>query len=640
LGKFQKLSTHPLFDISEMNYNRNMIKNISPVKFWSFGLVFVLVFILSWVIFPHGASAAGKGLDTADYILFRIDTELNVLNGKGVTVQWSCGGGAVSGSYKTKYGLVTDGTASDSDYNGGVPDGIIEVASASAENTGTNGSGCDVNEALTATASLNGWVNRTWTSPAISNTATPFITGASMDYNIVVTGVNDKLNYPLTLDGAIGTAKHASASYSGTIASSSYSGGVEYIAGSTFGGTVAASANGYLRRVSGPLSISATASQSVDFGTTTAGMVHATGLDYNLWVTGINDELGNTLTLNGITASASYGGSYASASYSGGKRYFAILGPGTMTGGADGYVNEAISNVSFSAYSDYTGASASLDFTSGTTSTYNGTALPFGHKIEAYVSGGTFASNPITTGVVTAGNSYGTQCSESAYYWYCAVPLANTETSVRYVSSGWVTTTATYADRVSGADPQTTATLIVSPSGGGGSSSGGGSYTPIITPTPPFIILNTPTPIPLFTPTPTPTLTFTPLPTMTPPHIVVGRLYRTAGDSKVYVQNSDGTLSWVKSLAEFNAAGYSWKNVQVVTPSVFNQLSTSGITSGGVTMQVTAGKLNVRSSASTAGKILGKLSAGQQVQTLGKSGAWYEINYNGVTAWVNGNYLK
>ncbi|MGD0976861.1 MAG: SH3 domain-containing protein [Minisyncoccia bacterium] len=607
----------------------------------SFGSIIFVVALSIFLLRPNRANAS---YIPNEYVRFRVDTELDQLNTHTVSIKWQCNG--------TGFGQITDNSASESDSSN-LPralDGIIQVASTSKEMTDA---GCDATHlSLTATASVDGWVNRRWTDTILASTSLSpyaFTTRASMDYDITVTGVNDKLNYPLTLDGVLTSNQHASASYSSTPASSSYSGGKEYIAATaaTSGGTVAASANGYLRRASTALTYSAIASTSVDFGLTIPGIVHATGLDYNLVVASIKDELDNTLVISKTTASASFSGTTASISYSGGKRYFAVTSGGTITAGDDGYVNEVSPAVSLAPYTDYSGASASLDFDSDIASTYDGTPLPFGHKIEVYKSGSTFNSGKLTSGTVVAGDGYGTVCTiginSNAGYWYCPVTLSNTETLAKYSGTGLKTTTGIYTDRATGNDPQTL-TVIAPESdyngGGGGSSSGGGGYSYTPTPTPPFIILNTPTPIPLFTPTPTPTLTFTPLPTMTPPHIVVGRLYRTTGDPKVYVQNSDGTLTWVKSLAEFNAAGYSWKNVQIVTPSAFNQLSTSGITSGGITMQVTAGKLNIRSSASTIGKILGKLSAGQQVQILGKSGVWYEINYNGVTAWVNGIYLK
>ncbi|OGM99987.1 MAG: hypothetical protein A3B91_03255 [Candidatus Yanofskybacteria bacterium RIFCSPHIGHO2_02_FULL_41_29] len=236
-------------------------------------LFVVVVSAFLFLLFSNSVSAAGSGLDTADYIYFRIDTEINVLNGKGVIVQWSCGGGATSGSYNTKQGYITDGTASDSD---GLQDGIIKVASASAENTGTNGSGCDVNETTIATVSLNGWLTRTWTSVTITNTE-DFTTRASMDYDIVVNGTTDEFGTTLTLNGTT-----ASATYSGTVASQSYSNysgsWKKYIAGSTFSGTVTGGADGYVNRTSSDLTISATASQSIDFGTTDDSSLDESGL--------------------------------------------------------------------------------------------------------------------------------------------------------------------------------------------------------------------------------------------------------------------------------------------------------------------------------------------------------------------------
>ena len=230
---------------------------------WSFlGVLFAV--LAAFLFFSGSASAGGNAIDTADYIYFRIDTEINVLNDKSVLVKWSCGGGATSGSLSIYQGSVTDGTSSDSD---GLVNGIVQIASQSLENAGANGSGCDGGESITASVSLGGWVSRTWTS-SITDTAGGFINRANMDYTIVVNGIVEQLGNTLTLNGTT-----ASATYSGTVASQSYSNysGTykKYIAGSTDAGTVKGGADGYVNRTSSALTISATASQSVDFGAST-----------------------------------------------------------------------------------------------------------------------------------------------------------------------------------------------------------------------------------------------------------------------------------------------------------------------------------------------------------------------------------
>jgi hypothetical protein len=49
-------------------------------------------------------------------------------------------------------------------------------------------------------------------------------------------------------------------------------------------------------------------------------------------------------------------------------------------------------------------------------------------------------------------------------------------------------------------------------------------------------------------------------------------LYRKAGDPKVYVQGSDGTLTWVKTIEEFNTAGYKWADVKMISGAEFAQM--------------------------------------------------------------------
>lgn len=335
-----------------------------------------------------------------DYYFFRIDTELDVpayYSSSGATVTWRCNGSG--------YGIVTDGTASESTN---LLDGIIKVASTSAENDSTH-AGCDGSEAITATVSFSGWVNELWsdTVSAVGSNVT-FTTRASMDYTILVNGVADELGNTLTLNGTT-----ASATYSGTVASQSYSGGKRYIAGSTSGGTVTGGADGYVNRTSSALTVSATASQSVDFGTTDDSSLDESGLS-------------------------------------------------------------------------------------------------FGHKIRVYESGTGFPGGKITAGTVTAGDSSGVACtigtSTNAGNWYCAVPLAHTGTTAAFSHDDWQSATVTYTDRTSGSDAQDTndiAPLRNPPAG---------TYYPSSTTTP------SPTPSPSPTPTPTasPSPTATASPTLTP----------------------------------------------------------------------------------------------------------------------------
>ncbi|SFG21187.1 SH3 domain-containing protein [Sporolactobacillus nakayamae] len=54
----------------------------------------------------------------------------------------------------------------------------------------------------------------------------------------------------------------------------------------------------------------------------------------------------------------------------------------------------------------------------------------------------------------------------------------------------------------------------------------------------------------------------------------------------------------------------------------------------------TTANLNVRSGASTSGKLLTTLKKGSGVEVVGTSGNWLKIKYNGGTAYVSGDYVK
>lgn len=429
------------------------LKNI-----WSMSVVFVMI-LSAFLLLPRGAKAANF-----EAILFRIDTELDVINAKGVTVRWTCAGGS-------GYGEITDGGGVASDSDGA--NGLITVASASAENSTAN-AGCNALESVTATVSLSGWVRRVWTDTITASTSNgitdPFTTRASMDYTIIVNGVDDELGTALQLDGST-----ASASYSAAIASqsySNYSGSYKkYIAATATGGTVTAEKDGYVKTTSSAITgFSATASRSVDFGT-------------------------------------------------------------------------------------------------GDTSNYNEVGLPFAVKVTV---GGTTRFGEDVSGIgrtVTAGDSSLIACTDGVNNnYYCAIPLAEaTDFTATVVAFGGLNLTRTciYADRTVEADTQTSCTITATEGVGAGSGSGDSTY---VTPTP------TPEVTPGITPTPTPTPGLSPTPTPTP---VSATLYRKANDPKVYVQGSDGTLSWVKTIEEFNAAGYRWSDVKMISGSEFAQMKVS-----------------------------------------------------------------
>ncbi len=532
------------------------------------GSIFVATFIISLTLVSNVANAVGA--TGFEYIYFRIDTELDVLNDNGVTITFTCDAEVTVGS-------ITDGTASES--TGAVTaDGIVKLASTSAELTN-----CDKTDTVTATVSLNGWVTRTWTGVITASTSDgevdPFTTRASQDYNLV------------------------------------------------------------------------------------AGLV--------------KNELGGALVLDGTTASVSYSGTTASSSYSGGYKYIAATADGTLTGGGDGYVNKTLAVTWSSAYST---ASKSADFNSATASTYNGDQLPFGVKVnldKADRSGLVYSN--IAGATMTAGDSLGVSCTDNSDGdYYCAVPIAHTGVSARAdsipVGGRSENSTCAYTDRTTGGDAQSTCTINANePASGGG---GGGMYIAVATPTP--------------TPSPTPTVTPTPSPIISP---VSAKLYRKTSDPKVYVQGSDGALTWVKTLEEFNVAGYSWSDVKVISGSEFAQMKISGGTTsvtgalyrkandpkvyvqgsdgtltwvktieafnaagyswsdvklisgtefaqmrvgGDVRVVKGIGYLRVRSGSSTAYKIVGKVLPNQELKFTEIKNGWYHVD----SGWVSGAYVK
>ena len=252
-----------------------------------------------------------------DNYFFRIDTELDVPldTTGGATVTFKCNG---SGQ-----GIITDNTASESVQ---ALDGIIKMASTSVENNTTHAD-CDGGDAITATLSFDGWLSKTVTGTVSSvGSNVTFTVRASMDYTITVNGVTDELDTAITLNGTT-----ASATYSGTVASQSYSGGKRYIAGSTSGGTVKGGANGYVNRISSALTVSATASQSVDFGTTDDSSLDESGLSFGHKIT-VNESGGGSITNGTVTAGDTSGTNCTAGTGSNaGKWYCAIPLANTAT---------------------------------------------------------------------------------------------------------------------------------------------------------------------------------------------------------------------------------------------------------------------------------------------------------------------
>lgn len=520
--------------ISDIIYNMN-VNSIFYLQI--FGRVFVFIAILA-VLFTAFLllSNTARAADAGEYVFFRVDTELDIPNAKDtsnkVTVRWYCDGA-------TTFGQITDNTASESTNT---LDGIIKVASNSKEMTDSS---CTIgaSETLRASVSLDGWVEREWTAASFpgASTSVEFTQRASMDYTIVVNGVDDELGTAITLNGTT-----ASAQYDLGVASQSYSGGKKYIAGTATNGTVKADADGYVSRTSSAIgAINSTTSKSIDFGVETDSDVDESGLNF------------------GHKISVTYSDSQASSAVSG---------------------------------------------------------------------------TNVIAGDVTAGDSLGTSCTKgtgsNVGKWYCPVPLAHTATTASFRHDDLTPdpATATYADRSSETDAQTTATISTSKKSAGG----GGSSTPFVTtPTPTPTVSVTPTPIPGVTSSPTPTpSSVVASPTATP---TVVMLFRKANDPKVYVQRSDGTLSWVKTLTDFYAAGYRWADVKVISGSEFGKMRVGG------QIRVVQGisYLRVRSGPSTKNAILDTVTPGRVLQFYGWENGWYKIKRtDGNFGWVSGVYVK
>lgn len=213
-------------------------------------------------------------------------------------------------------------------------------------------------------------------------------------------------------------------------------------------------------------------------------------------------------------------------------------------------------------------------------------------------------------------------------------------------------------------------TVVITPQGGGcdpsgssgvvgssGSSSGGGGTTvAVATPTP----ISTPstTLAPSATPTPTPGVNYapahTPAPTPLPLPGSLAKLYRKSGDAKVYVVETNGLLKLIKSLEEFNSAGYRWQNVKVIPSKQFSKLKID--TSDNLPLLTTPAPIailshlkiksgikyvNIRSASSTKGKIVGRALSGQEFEFSDFKNGWYRIKKDGKDlGWITGDYAS
>jgi len=281
---------------------------------------------------------------------------------------------------------------------------------------------------------------------------------------------------------------------------------------------------------------------------------------------------------------------------------------------------------------DYKTASKSADFGLSAVADADGDPLQFGVKVllnKSDRSGKTYSN--VSGATVTAGDSLAVACTDNTDgYYYCAVPLTQTGIVANAdsipVGGQSENYTCSYTDRTVGSNAQSTCTINArepNPLGGGGGG-GGGNYTP--TPVP------TPTPYLSVTPTPTSTPNIYSTPTSTPVASIGTKLYRKASDPKVYVLGPDGSLTWVKTLAEFNAAGYKWTDVKMISGTEFAKMRVGG----SVRVVKGIGYLRIRSSPSTTGSIVGKALANQEFKFTEIKNGWYHIS----SGWISGSYAK
>lgn len=113
------------------------------------------------------------------------------------------------------------------------------------------------------------------------------------------------------------------------------------------------------------------------------------------------------------------------------------------------------------------------------------------------------------------------------------------------------------------------------------------------------------------------------------------KLFREAGNPRVYQQAADGTLRWVRTLEEFTAAGFRWEDVSVV-PS--KEITSYRVSSPVIRVQPDT-RLNVRSGPGIQYRRLGQILSGQRFGSIGKEGVWHRIIFNDRGAWVHGDYV-
>lgn len=94
------------------------------------------------------------------------------------------------------------------------------------------------------------------------------------------------------------------------------------------------------------------------------------------------------------------------------------------------------------------------------------------------------------------------------------------------------------------------------------------------------------------------------------------------------------------SVMVLGTAGTATVMNQVQQPTINEEVGASSITKFTKTNYKTTHNLNLRSSASTKGRVLVTIPKNTQVSSSYKTGSWYKVSYKGKTGFVSGSYLK
>ncbi len=222
------------------------------------------------------------------------------------------------------------------------------------------------------------------------------------------------------------------------------------------------------------------------------------------------------------------------------------------------------------------------------------------------------------------------------------------------ISSGASQTTVNVNPAFSSCSSGSSGGTTGSSGGYSGGSTSPASSTPTLTPKP----TSSPTITPSVSATPVPSPSSTPVTTSPLLGANLAKLYRKSGDSKVYVVQANGLLKLIKSLEDFNSAGYKWTNVKVLPAKSFSKLkidvslnapvlatpapvSTPVPISNHVRIKSGVKWVNIRNSNSAKGKIVGRALTGQEFEFTDFKGGWYKIKKDGKDlGWILGDYAS